>query len=104
MSVNSKMVETKVFKLQEIESPSGAKKSSWIELKDSIYMSIYQSSQFVSKDRYRHTDTTHSAVTHCRYLKANKFRLIQNGVKFEILDVDNSHRLSQLSLKEVEIW
>lgn len=104
MSVNSKMVSTKVFELKEIESPSGAKKSSWLEQKDRIYMSIYQASQFVSKDKYRHTETTHNAVTHCKYLESGKFRLIQDDRKFEVLDVDNSHRLSQLSLKEVRAW
>lgn len=104
MSVNSKMVPTKVFKLKEIESPSGAKKSSWLEQKDRIYMSIYQASQFVSKDKYRHTETTHNAVTHCKYLESGKFRLVQDDRKFEVLDVDNSHRLSQLSLKEVRAW
>lgn len=104
MSVNSKMVSTKVFKLEEVETPSGAKKSSWLEQKDRIYMSIYQASQFVSKDKFRHTETTHNAVTYCKYLEAGKFRLIQDDRKFEVLDVDNSHRLSQLSLKEVRAW
>ena len=104
MSVNSRMVSTKVCELKEIESPSGAKKSSWIERKDKINVSIYQASQFISKDKYRHTETTHNAVTYVKFLKASKFRLVLNNKKYEVLDVDNSHRLAQLSLKEVEIW
>lgn len=104
MSVNSKMVSTKVFELKEIESPSGAKKSSWIERKDKINVSVYQASQYVSKENYRHTETTHNAVTYAKFLKANKFRLLQDNKKYEVLDVDNSHRLAQVSLKEVKIW
>lgn len=104
MSVNSRMLSTKVFELNETESPSGAKKSTWIERKDKINVSIYQASQFVSKDNYRHTETTHNAVTYAKFLKATKFRLEQGNKKYEVLDVDNSHRLAQLSLKEVELW
>lgn len=104
MSVNSKMKKSTVLKLEEVESPSGAKKSKWVEMTDKINIAVYQTNQFVSKDRYRNTETTHTALTHNKQLKAGKFRLVQDNKKFEILDVDDSHRLSQLSLKEVETW
>lgn len=104
MSVNANMKTTQVFRLEETESPSGAKKSKWIEEENSILVSIYQVNQFVSRDRYRHTETTHNAVTHYKGLKSGKNRLVQNGIKYEILDVDNSHRLAQISLKEVSTW
>ena len=104
MSINSRMISTKVFELNETVSLSGAKKLSWIERKDKINVSIYQASQFVSKEKYRHTETTHNAVTYAKFLKANKFRLVQDNKKYEVLDVDNSNRMAQVSLKEVEIW
>lgn len=104
MSVNSKMVLATVLEVKETESLSGARKSSWIELSNRIKISLYQASQFTSKDRFRHTETTHNAVTPHKGLKSSLNRLIINGVKYEILDVDNSHRFAQLSLKEVRSW
>lgn len=104
MSVNSKMVLATVLELKETESLSGARKSIWIELSGKIKISLYQASQFASKDRFRHTETTHNAITPYKGLKSSLNKLVIKGVKYEILDVDNSHRLAQLSLREVRSW
>lgn len=104
MSVNSDMKKTDVFVLMETESPSGAKKKDWIKQEKQILVAIYQIDQFVSTEKFRNTDTTHQALTFSKNLVAEKTKLNQGDRHFEVLSVDNNHRLSSITLKEVAPW
>ncbi|MFL8968898.1 hypothetical protein ACKA04_02390 [Helcococcus kunzii] len=104
MSVNSRMKNVKVFELNEKETPSGAKKQKWIEKEDTILMAIYQVDQFVSHENFRNTETTHQALSYDKSLIARKTRIKAGDKKYNVLDIDNNHRLAVLSLKEVDIW
>lgn len=103
MSINSRMKKADVYILSEKETLSGAKKSTW-EKDDNIQITISQVGQYTSVEKFRHKETTHQGLTYCKNLQARKNRLESEGKKYEILEVDNQHRLAVLSLKEVELW
>ncbi|MFM1538798.1 phage head completion protein [Helcococcus bovis] len=103
MSVNSRMKEVDIYELTEQTSKSGAKKQEWNKIK-TILASIYQANQFASVDNYRNVETTHQALTHYKGLIAGKYRVIQGDKKYEVLSIDNNHRLTVIILKEINLW
>lgn len=104
MSVNSRFKKSDIYSLVEVETPSGAKNQSWEKEEGQELVAIHQADQFVSTDRFRHTETSHMALTYCRYLEAKKHRIVQDGKYYEILDADPNHRLNVISLKRIESW
>lgn len=104
MSVNSKMVKAELYLLTETETASGAKKSEWEKQDKQVLISLYQVNQFVSSDKFRNTETTHQILTPFKGLEPRKTRIECNNKYFEVLDVDNNHRLATVSVKEVLPW
>lgn len=98
------MVKVDLYVLAEKESLSGAKKSMWEKQDKPILVSIYQTGQFVSADKFRNTETTHQILTPYRGLVSRKNRVKNGNEYLEVLEVDNNHRLSVASAKEVKPW
>lgn len=103
MSLNSRMKPAIVEILTETISASGARKKEWQHHTD-ILLAVYKISETNYRQVIRFQDMTHSGLTHYKGLKAEQFRITQGDHRYSIMDVDNDHRLAQLTLKEVVTW
>ena len=85
MSLMTNFKEATLMSFKSVSTPSGATKKTWQEEKP-IKIAIHK--------------VAHIGLTFERNIQAKKNRIMLNNTQYEILNVDNSHRLTHLTLKE----
>jgi len=94
---NFKQATLTTFK--SVSTPSGATKKAWSDVRN-IKIAIHKVDEFYNPQGFKHSEVTHIGLTFERDIQARKNRILINNVQYEILNVDNSHRLTHLTLKE----
>lgn len=84
---------------KSVSTPSGATKKAWSDVRN-IKIAIHKVDEFYNPQGFKHSEVTHIGLTFERDIQARKNRILINNVQYEILNVDNSHRLTHLTLKE----
>ena len=99
MSLMTNFKEATLMTFKSVSTPSGATKKTWQEEK-TIKIAIHKVDEFYNPHGFKHSEVTHIGLTFERDIQARKNRILINNVQYEILNVDNSHRLTHLTLKE----
>lgn len=99
MSLMTDLKEATLMTFKSVTTPSGATKKTWKEEKP-IKIAIHKVDEFYNPQGFKHSEVTHIGLTFERNIQARKNRITLNNVQYEILNVDNSHRLTHLTLKE----
>ena len=99
MSLMTNFKEATLMTFKSVPTPSGATKKTWQEEK-TIKIAIHKVDEFYNPQGFKHSEVTHIGLTFERNIQARKNRITLNNVQYEILNVDNSHRLTHLTLKE----
>jgi hypothetical protein len=99
MSLMTNFKEATLMTFKSVPTPSGATKKTWQEEK-TIKIAIHKVDEFYNPQGFKHSEVTHIGLTFERNIQARKNRILINNVQYEILNVDNSHRLTHLTLKE----
>lgn len=99
MSLMTNFKEATLMTFKSVPTPSGATKKTWQEEK-TIKIAIHKVDEFYNPQGFKHSEVTHIGLTFERDIQARKNRILINNVQYEILNVDNSHRLTHLTLKE----
>ena len=97
--IKTKFKEATLMTFKSVSTPSGATKKTWQEEK-TIKIAIHKVDEFYNPQGFKHSEVTHIGLTFERNIQARKNRITLNNVQYEILNVDNSHRLTHLTLKE----
>ena len=88
MSLMTNFKQATLMTFKSVSTPSGATKKTWQEEKP-IKIAIHKVDEFYNPQGFKHSEVTHIGLTFER-----------NNVQYEILNVDNSHRLTHLTMKE----
>lgn len=99
MSLMTDLKQATLMTFKSVSTPSGATKKTWQEEK-TIKIAIYKVDEFYNPKGFKHSEVTHIGLTFEKDIQAKKNRILINNVQYEILNVDNSHRLTHLTLKE----
>lgn len=99
MSLMTNFKEATLMTFKSVPTPSGATKKTWQEEK-TIKIAIHKVDEFYNPQGFKHSEVTHIGLTFERNIQARKNRVLINNIQYEILNVDNSHRLTHLTLKE----
>lgn len=99
MSLMTNFKEATLMTFKSVPTPSGATKKTWQEEK-TIKIAIHKVDEFYNPQGFKHSEVTHIGLTFEKDIQARKNRILINNVQYEILNVDNSHRLTHLTLKE----
>lgn len=103
MSINANMKSYMVETLVKIRTASGADRREWTPSRP-IKVSIVKTNELRQTQSLKYSESTHTGLTYCRYIKANTNRLksIETGEIYEILSCANDGRLTNLILKSVD--
>ncbi len=101
MSIERDMKECTLQKKMSARGKSGAKNYVWKDVRK-VRVAIYKNSELIISTSARYKDSTHTGLTHCREIVAGKYRLVKDGVIYQIISSDTNHRLTNLILKAVE--
>ena len=99
MSLMTNLRQATLTIFTSVSTPSGATKKTWQE-EEIIKIAIHKVDEFYNPQGFKHSEVTHIGLTFERNIQARKNRITLNNVQYEILNVDNSHRLTHLTLKE----
>lgn len=100
MSVNRDMKKYVLQKSELIQTESGAGKENWVT-KGVIEVAVYKKNDIKVIMSEKYMESTHTGLTHFRELEANGYRLVKDGVVYEITDCNTEGRLTNLLLKVV---
>lgn len=100
MSINRDMQEYVLQHNEPMRSPSGAQKANWIEI-DRIQAAVYKKNDMKVSASEKYIESTHTGVTRCKEIDSNGYRIIRDGVVYEITDCNTEGRLTNLLLKVV---
>lgn len=100
MSINRDMKEYSLQHAEKTRSPSGAEKHNWVE-KGRIQAAVYKKNDMKVSASEKYIESTHTGVTRCRDIDSDGYRLVRNGVIYEITDCNTEGRLTNLLLKVV---
>lgn len=100
MSILTDLNDAKLLVLEGVKTPSGATKKSWVDNKD-IKISIHKVSEFYNPYGLKNIEVTHIGLTFERGIFSKKHRIRLNGVVYEVVSSDDTHRLTHLTLKEL---
>lgn len=99
MSLMTNFKQATLTTFKSVSTPSGATKKMWQEA-GVIKIAIHKVDEFYNPQGFKHSEVTHIGLTFERNIQARKNRIMLNNTQYEILNVDNSHRLTHLTLKE----
>lgn len=99
MSLMTDLKQATLTTFTSVSTPSGATKKTWSDVK-TIKIAIHKVDEFYNPQGFKHSEVTHIGLTFERDIQARKNRITLNNVQYEILNIDNSHRLTHLTLKE----
>mgnify|MGYP001143024706 CR=1 FL=1 len=102
MSINS---DLKSYELQEKVytgevSASGVKKFKWEPIED-ISVAVYKKNEATTITSVLYTEASHIGITYKKGIKANKFRLVKDGIIYDITSVTPGRLKDSLLLKEL---
>lgn len=100
MSINRDMKEYSLQHNETVRTPSGAEKASWVD-KEVIRAAIYKKNDLKVSASEKYIESTHTGVTYSRNLDSDRYRLVRDGVIYEITDCNTEGRLTNLLLKVV---
>lgn len=101
MSINRDM---KTYILQHKEThrtESGAEKEEWVNQCD-IKAAVYKKNDMKVTASEKYMQSTHSALTWHKDINADGYRLVRDGVVYDITDCNTEGRLTNLLLKVVK--
>ena len=87
-------------KLSSKDSSIGASKETWDKFKD-IQVAIYEIDSRTNTTVAKYNESTHTGLTHEKYIKQGSYRLKKDNQVYEILSANTKGRLTQLILKEI---
>ena len=99
MSLMTNLKQATLTTFTSVSTPSGATKKARSDVK-TIKIAIHKVDEFYNPQGFKHSEVTHIGLTFEKDIQARKNRILINNVQYEILNVDNSHRLTHLTLKE----
>ncbi len=100
MSINRDMKEYTLQHNETVRTPSGAEKASWVD-KESIRAAVYKNNDMKVSASEKYIESTHTGVTHCKDIDSDGYRLVRDGVIYEVTDCNTEGRLANLLLKVV---
>lgn len=103
MSINSKMEDYMVETLVKVRTASGSDRREWTPSRP-IKVSIFKINEQRQTLSLKYSESTHTGLTQCKYIKANTNRLIntKTGAIYNILSAANDGRMTNLLLALVE--
>lgn len=99
MALMTKLKKATLLEFSEEQTPSGVYKKTWKKVKD-IKIAIHKVDDFYNPQGYKHVEVTHVGLTFERGIKTKQNRIRLNNIEYEVLNCDNSHRLTHMTLKE----
>ncbi len=100
MSINRDMKEYILERNEPTRSPSGAEKASWVYY-GTIQAAVYKKNDLKVSASEKYIESTHTGVTRSRKLDSDGYRLVRDGIIYEITDCNTEGRLTNLLLKVV---
>lgn len=100
MSINRDMKEYTLQQNELIRTPSGAEKASWVD-KGIIRVAVYKKNDMKVYTSEKYIESTHTGLTYCKDIDSDGYRLVRDGVAYEITDCNTEGRLTNLLLKVV---
>lgn len=98
MSINRDMKEYTLQHNEPVRAPSGAEKASWVD-KRTIRAAVYKKNDMKVSASEKYIKSTHTGLTYSRALDADGYRLVRDGIIYEITDCNTEGRLTNLLLK-----
>lgn len=100
MSINRDMKEYILQHNEPSRTPSGAEKASWVS-KGVIRVTVYKKNDLKVSASEKYIESTHTGLTRCKDIDSDGYRLVRDGVIYEITDCNTEGRLTNLLLKMV---
>lgn len=100
MSVNRDMKEYILQHNEPVRTPSGSRKDVWVD-KAKIQAAVYKKNDTKVAASEKYIQSTHTGLTFCRDIDSDGYRLVRDGVAFDITDCNTESRLTNLLLKVV---
>mgnify|MGYP003100291351 CR=1 FL=1 len=100
MSINRDMKEYTLQQNEQVRTPSGAEKASWAD-KGTIRVAVYKKNDLKVSASEKYIESTHTGLTYCKDIDSDGYRLVRDGVVYEITDCNTEGRLTNLLLKVV---
>lgn len=101
MSINSEMKKVKLQVKEKVESPSGAEKIIWKDVKDTL-VAIYKTNDTLNTQSIKYNSSSHTGLTFNKEIKESVNRLVDNEVVYEVVGANPKGRLNSLLLKVVD--
>ncbi|MEG1495271.1 MAG: hypothetical protein RR406_03125 [Bacilli bacterium] len=101
MSINSEMKKVKLQVKEKVESPSGAEKFIWKDVKDTL-VAIYKTNDTLNTQSIKYNSSSHTGLTFNKNIKEGINRLIDNEVVYDVVGANPKGRLNSLLLKVVD--
>lgn len=101
MSINSNMKAMMLQVKKKIPSLSGATKYEWSN-EALIYVSIFKKNNMINTQSVKYNESTHSGLTFYKGIKPGINRLLDKDIIYEIKEVNNNGRITNLLLKVVD--
>ena len=100
MSINRDMKEYTLQHNEPVRTPSGAEKASWVD-KGTIRAAVYKKNDMKVSASEKYIESTHTGLTRCKDIDSDGYRLVRDGVIYEITDCNTEGRLTNLLLRMV---
>lgn len=100
MSINRDMKDYTLQHNEPVRTPSGAEKASWV-YKGTVQAAVYRKNDLKVSASEKYIQSTHTGLTPCKDIDSDGYRLVRDGVIYEITDCNTEGRLTNLLLKVV---
>ncbi|MHC1723982.1 MAG: hypothetical protein AB9836_12355 [Aminipila sp.] len=101
MSINQEMRPLMLQMRKEGESPTGAAKNEWEDVKP-IEVAIYKTNSTLNTQNVRYNESSHTGLTYEKQIEENLYRLFDGKRVYDITLADTKNRLTTLLLKEID--
>ena len=100
MSINRDMKEYTLQRNEPVRTSSGAEKASWVD-KGTIRAAVDKKNDLKVSASEKYIESTHTGLTYHKDIDSDGYRLVGNGIIYEITDCNTEGRLTNLLLKVV---
>lgn len=100
MSINRDMKEYTLQHNESVRTLSGAKKAVWVD-KGTIQVAVYKKNDLKVSASEKYIESTHTGLTHCKDIDSDVYRLLRDGIIYDITDCNTEGRMTNLLLKVV---
>ncbi|WP_312647569.1 phage head completion protein [Aminipila sp.] len=101
MSINQEMRPLMLQKRKDGESPTGAVKYEWEDVK-TIDVAVYKTNSTLNTQNVRYNESSHTGLTYEKEVEENLYRLVDGERVYDITLADTKNRLTSLLLKEID--